>query len=62
MIKILVVDDYEPWRRFVRSMLQKQPTTGNQTGSSVGLVSGRARIILISETDFRDLGTIGVAR
>ena len=24
-IRILVVDDYQPWRRFVCSMLQKQP-------------------------------------
>jgi DNA-binding NarL/FixJ family response regulator len=24
-IRVLVVDDYEPWRRFVRSTLQKQP-------------------------------------
>ena len=24
-IRILVVDDYEPWRRFVCSVLQKQP-------------------------------------
>jgi len=26
MIKILMVDDYEPWRRLVRSVLQKEPT------------------------------------
>ena len=24
-IRVLIVDDYEPWRRFVRSLLEKQP-------------------------------------
>lgn len=25
MTSILLVDDYEPWRRFIRTMLEKQP-------------------------------------
>lgn len=25
VVKVLVVDDFEPWRRFICSMLQKQP-------------------------------------
>lgn len=26
MTSILLVDDYEPWRRFIRTMVEKQPT------------------------------------
>ena len=37
LVRILIVDDYEPWRRFVSATLQKQPNFQIIGGAADGL-------------------------
>jgi DNA-binding NarL/FixJ family response regulator len=55
-IRILVVDDFEPWRRFVRTVLQSQPELGIIGEASDGLVAVRKAGDLQPDLILLDIG------